>query len=204
MGLSSAGWRTRSLSDEPMILAGVKTRLRPMETTDLEMVHRWLNNPEVMPFWQGRDIPRSQEWVREHYTPMIEGTGSTRCFLIEANDGAADDHPIGFMLGTRRPGADGVAVVAALATRTREPPYWSHGYGTDAVRTFLGHLFGDWKVQRVFLVTFAFNDRAIRCYEKAGLKREGVLRESEYVEGRWCDGLMMSILEQEFQDTQAG
>ena len=76
MGLSSAGWRTRSLSDEPMILAGVKTRLRPMETTDLEMVHRWLNNPEVMPFWQGRDIPRSQEWGREHYTPMIEGPGS--------------------------------------------------------------------------------------------------------------------------------
>ncbi len=181
------------------MITGDQARLRPLETTDLEAVHRWLNNPEVMPFWNGRDSPRSWEWVQAHYEPMIEGTGSTRCFIIEAIDS-----PIGFVQGTRHPGDDGVARVAELDIMIGEPHYWSQGYGTDAVRTFLGHLFGDWKVHRVFLVTYALNARAIRSYEKAGLKQEGVLRESEYVEGRWCDGLMMSILEQEFQDTQAG
>ncbi len=170
-----------------------------METADRDAVHRWLNNPEVMPFWQGRNLPRSREWVQEHYTPMVEGAGATRCFIIESSDGEAEDNLIGFLYGTRHLGDYGVARVAELDIMIGERSYWSQGYGTDVVRTFLGHLFGDWKVHRVFLVTFAFNARAIRCYEKAGLKREGVLREAEYVEGQWCDGLMMSILEQEFQ-----
>ncbi len=175
-----------------------------MEATDLDAVHRWLNNPEVMPFWQGQDIPRSLEWVRDHYTPSIEGTGNTRCFIIESNDGEADDSPIGYVQGTRHPGEDGVVRVAELDIMIGEPAYWSHGYGTDVIRTFLGHLFNDWKVHRVFLVALALNARAIRCYEKAGLKQEGILREAEYLEGQWRDGLMMSILEQEFRDTQTG
>jgi aminoglycoside 6'-N-acetyltransferase len=175
-----------------------------METTDLDAVHRWLNNPEVMPYWQGRDIPRSMEWVRDHYTPSIEGTSNTRRFIIESNDGEADGGPIGYVQGTRHPGEDGVARVAELDIMIGEPPYWSHGYGTDVVRTFLGHLFHDWKAHRVFLVPLAYNTRAISCYERAGFKQEGTLRDAEYVEGQWCDAIMMSILEQEFRDTQAG
>ena len=183
-------------------MTGDKIRLRPMESTDLNAVHRWLNNPEVMPFWQGRDIPRSREWVREHYTPSIEGMGSTRCFIIEPNNGETDYGPIGFVQGTRHPSEDGVARVAELDIMIGESSHWSQGYGTDVVRTFLGHMFNDWKVHRVFLVTLAFNARAIHCYKKAGLEREGVLRDAEYLEGRWCDAFIMSILEQEFQGTQ--
>jgi RimJ/RimL family protein N-acetyltransferase len=52
--------------------------------------------------------------------------------------------------------------------------------------------------ERVNLRVLAFNSRAIRAYEKCGFVQEGVERESAFVNGRWHDDIMMSVLDHEF------
>lgn len=52
----------------------------------------------------------------------------------------------------------------------------NHGYGTDAVTTLLGQAFGKMNLSRVYLRVQANNHKAIRCYEKAGFKKEGRLQ----------------------------
>ena len=47
------------------------------------------------------------------------------------------------------------------------------------------------------LHVFAGNERAIRAYEKAGLRREGVLRSAAYIDGQRCDVIVMGILREE-------
>ena len=79
-----------------------------------------------------------------------------------------------------------------------EHEYWSKGYGTDATRTLLDFAFGELGLHRVELEVNDFNPRAVRAYEKAGFKRDGVLRDSLYREGKFHDVFVMSILREEW------
>jgi ribosomal protein S18 acetylase RimI-like enzyme len=50
----------------------------------------------------------------------------------------------------------------------------------------------------VGLTVFAFNERAIRAYEKAGFRVEGRLREAVRRDGRFWDEIAMGILRGEW------
>ena len=68
------------------------------------------------------------------------------------------------------------------------------GRGTEAVQLLLAFAFEDLNLERVFLNVFADNTAALRAYEKAGFVREGVLRQAAYVDGRYRDVAIMSVL----------
>jgi RimJ/RimL family protein N-acetyltransferase len=76
---------------------------------------------------------------------------------------------------------------------------WSKGYGTDAMRLMLRYAFAELNLSRVSLEVFAHNTRAIRSYEKAGFRREGVQREWARRDGRRWDVVSMGILADEME-----
>ena len=74
-------------------------------------------------------------------------------------------------------------------------PYHGRGLGTDAVRTMARHLMYDRGHHRLVIDPAAGNLRAIRCYEKAGFRRVGVMRRYWLgPDGTWHDGLLMDLL----------
>ncbi|MCL6614902.1 MAG: GNAT family N-acetyltransferase, partial [Firmicutes bacterium] len=81
---------------------------------------------------------------------------------------------------------------AELRIRIGEKERWNEGYGTDAVRTLLALAFGRMKLRRVYLKVYRFNRRAIRCYEKSGFRKEGILRRRDGAAG-WKDIILMSV-----------
>jgi RimJ/RimL family protein N-acetyltransferase len=76
-----------------------------------------------------------------------------------------------------------------------ERAYWDQGYGTDATRTLLRFGFEEMGLHRIALGVLAENARARRVYDKCGFREEGVLRAAHYRFGRWCDLVLMAILE---------
>ncbi len=76
--------------------------------------------------------------------------------------------------------------------------YWGKGCGTDATRTLLRFAFGELGLNRVELEVYDFNPRAMRCYEKAGFRRDGVRRQALYREGNFHDIYLMGILREEW------
>jgi RimJ/RimL family protein N-acetyltransferase len=58
--------------------------------------------------------------------------------------------------------------------------YWGKGYGTDLIRTFVRYLFQNTILDRIYLKTLDWNQRAQRCFEKAGFSRYGTSRRGEY------------------------
>lgn len=62
----------------------------------------------------------------------------------------------------------------------------------------LRHAFNDLNLHRVFLSVLSSNAGAIRAYEKAGFRREGIAREAAYKRGRYEDLVGMAILSHEF------
>jgi aminoglycoside 6'-N-acetyltransferase len=72
------------------------------------------------------------------------------------------------------------------------------GLGTDTVQTLVRHLVHERGHHRVVIDPAAHNHRAIRCYEKAGFRRVGVMRRYERdADGSWHDGLLMDLLADE-------
>ncbi len=72
------------------------------------------------------------------------------------------------------------------------------GYGTDALRILVNYGFKELNLHRLEIEVFAFNESAIRVYEKVGFKREVVKRQAVYRDGQYSDSLIMSILRQEW------
>jgi len=76
--------------------------------------------------------------------------------------------------------------------------YWNKGYGTDATRALLRFAFGELGLNRVELEVYDFNPRAMRAYEKAGFRSEGVRRQALYREGKFHNIHRMGILREEW------
>ena len=65
---------------------------------------------------------------------------------------------------------------------------------TNAESTYLSRRLG----------VFSFNERAVRLYERLGFVREGVNREAYYLDYKWHDRILFSILEKEWVALQTG
>jgi aminoglycoside 6'-N-acetyltransferase len=69
------------------------------------------------------------------------------------------------------------------------------GLGRDAVRTIARYLFDVRDHHRLTIDPAVANERAIRCYERVGFRRVGVMRKYERgADGTWHDGLFMELL----------
>ena len=88
---------------------------------------------------------------------------------------------------------------ATFSIEIFDPSLWSRGFGTEATRLVLRHAFEELNLHRVELQVKAYNQRAIRAYEKCGFVREGVLRETSMVDGEWVDAVAMSILDRDYR-----
>lgn len=71
------------------------------------------------------------------------------------------------------------------------------GVGQEALRQLLRYGFEELGLHRIYLHVLATNERAIRTYERAGFRREGVLREAALIEGAWTEVILMAMLRHE-------
>lgn len=74
------------------------------------------------------------------------------------------------------------------------------GYGSEMIKHIMNVGFGELNLHRISLGVFDFNHSAIRCYERAGFKCEGILRDARKFKDEYWNLLEMSILEDEWKD----
>lgn len=80
------------------------------------------------------------------------------------------------------------------------PAERGRGIGSWAIEKTMEFAFEEIHLHRVELDVFSFNPRAIRAYEKAGFKREGVLRDAVKDGEKYADDILMAILEEEWRE----
>ncbi len=171
-------------------LIGTDIYLRPFERADAPVVAGWFNDPEIR-----------QTLLRQR--PM--SIAAEEDFIEKVN--RADDE---FVLGIVIRQTDALIGGCGLKDidwRNRHASYgigigvkesWGRGYGTSATRLIVGHAFGTLNLNRVWLEVYEDNLRGIRTYEKAGFRREGVLRQDSYRDGRYWDTILMAVLRDEW------
>ncbi len=170
----------------PTWLAGDKVRLRPIEPDDVAMLQRWINTSPARDFIFSR-LPLSFEQERD-WAANAAVNPNTPSYIIQTADGT-DIGTIGLHIEGAR---------AMLGIAIHEPEFWDHGYGTDAVKTLVDGAFRARQLVRIELTVLTDNARAIRCYERAGFTREGILRRYVYQDGAHRDLVLMSVLHEEW------
>jgi RimJ/RimL family protein N-acetyltransferase len=180
------------------VVEGEKTRLRPaswgFSDTELRRRYRW-SEDDLLQYWSG-SIPGGRSY--QHFVSTVgqrdwpddgrrisyailhkdtdELLGMVSCYNIDRRDHTGE---IGIYLG--------------------EKDYWGQSYGTDALITFLRHLFVDLGFQWIYLHTYQSNVRAQRSYLRVGfVSRETKRRYAPRV--GYHDELRMTITREQFAE----
>jgi aminoglycoside 6'-N-acetyltransferase len=169
------------------------------DPADYEAMARWLTDPRVLEFFEGRDEPHPLERVRAKYGPSVLGHDEvTPCLIIENGRAIGylqfyrlDDLPAhdrdAYLLGAETDG------VWAIDLFIGEPELWGKGIGTCALKATVGYLFDERSARRVVIDPQVTNARAIRCYEKVGFQKVKVLEAHELHEGERRDNWLMVL-----------
>ena len=165
-------------------------RLRPVQERDLPFFVKWLADPEVSRWLAAVDEPPTLKDEYDWYeTARADENGVL--WSIETLDGDL----VGSTDLRLAPHADRAELGIAIQDKTR----WSDGLGTDAIRLVVDYAFGELGLHRVELQVDEANGRAIRCYEKVGFVREGLLRDHRRMDGQFSNTVQMSILASEWK-----
>jgi RimJ/RimL family protein N-acetyltransferase/catechol 2,3-dioxygenase-like lactoylglutathione lyase family enzyme len=84
-----------------------------------------------------------------------------------------------------------------------KPKFWNGGYGTEALKLWIDHLFASMPLVRIGLTTWSGNHRMIRCAEKLGMKMEARIRKARLYEGKFYDSIRMGVLREEWGVSRA-
>lgn len=179
------------MKDEKVVfLEGKTVYLRPPEKSDVLRFTRWMNDLEVSRYLVVR-TPMStiseEEWVEKQAKE-----DNSMNLVIVLKDG---DIPIGNL------GLHGIRSFdhnASLGIMIGEKSYWSNGYGSEAIKLLLAHAFNFLNLHKVSLCVLASNKRAQKAYKKCGFKVNGVEPEEVFVDGKYEDMILMSVLRKDF------
>lgn len=177
------------------MLRGKKVILRPIERDDLKPLHALAQNVDLVLLSDGAWFPESLAAWEKNFDKRLDDRDRHQ-FIIEADGkliGSMDLHPH----ANRRAGS------AEFGIAIYDTEYLGRGYGRDAIETFLGWAFRILNFRRIKLETLAHNERAIRCYEACGFRREGLLREDEYTDGEYRDIVVMGLLRSDWEKEHA-
>ena len=175
------------------ILQGEKVRLRPVEENDLPHFVGWLADREVTRWLAAMGDPPTLDDEYEWYERRRSDPDSVMWSIETVEGRLAGNVELRLSAQPRR---------AEIGIAIHDKTLWGQGLGTDAVRLVLAYAFEELELNRVELTTDEANERAIRCYEKCGFVREGLLRQHRFIDGQFGNTLMMSVLREEWAKSQ--
>lgn len=159
---------------EGEVARGARVVLREKRASDAAADYAWRSDPEMARFDAARPFKASFRDYRALYEDEIAyPSPSRRTLAIEDHSG----RHIGNVMYYNIDHAHGEAELG-ITIGVRE--YWGQGYGTDAVRAFLNHLFTETSLRRVYLKTLDWNERARRAFQKAGFVPYATMRRGEH------------------------
>lgn len=172
----------------------MKATVRPLEMNDLDEIMKWVNDPEVIGKFANFRKPLTRE-DEAKYLEQIIASEKDELFAVETESGEylgnTGLHEIDYKAGSGR-----------LAIILGNKKYWCKGYGQSAVEGTLEQAFERYNLHKVWAIVMEQNTKMQHILEKCGFKKEGLLRDEYYSQGKYHNMVRMSILEEEYKTKQ--
>ncbi len=170
--------------------------LLPFAGSDIPALIRWIDSPEFLMQWGG---PGFSYPLDEAQLTNLIGAASVKkpgLMAFKAVDRESQETigHIELVAIDRENASARIARVLVGPSHLR-----GKGIGTEMVRAALRIGFEQLGLHRIELGVFDFNRGAITCYEKAGFKTEGLLRDNRKMGDGYWSSCVMSILDHEWR-----
>jgi len=166
------------------LLEGRNVSLRIVEKHDLPILLEWDNNVD----FRGQFENLKQETMAD-LERFYDNIKDEQWFFIEKKDGTKIGFISHFLSGGER--EIGYNIV---------PNERNKGYAKEAIQIMVDYLFLSKDIMRIQAKADAENVQSWKALEKAGFKREGILRRTFYCRGKWRDDCIYSIIREEWKE----
>ncbi len=180
------------MSDIPreVVIRGSRVALARFRESDIDAVHAFASDPVVCRFtgWGPNTLDE------------------TRAFLTDAVRRSNDRYDLAVVRGDEVIGSASVWTTSPVH-RVGELGYtirqdcWGQGFATEVARLLVELGFAHLDLGRLSATCDPANAASVRVLEKAGLRREGLLRGLYFVRGRHRDRLMFGCLRTDIAET---
>ena len=174
------------------IIIGSKIRLREKKLSDVRNDYRWQADPELAKLDAAPTFIMSFSIYLLDYTSVLnqkdhhryslaietldgKHIGNCTCYDIDEKKGEGQ---VGIMIGDR--------------------DYWDKGYGADAINTLVDHIFSTSTLNRLYLKTLDWNQRAQQCFSKCGFTPCGKIKRDGY------SFILMELKREQWEKRQRG
>lgn len=166
--------------------------LRPVDGHDLMWLVEQRNDPELRRYFR-QAVPLSIE-DQVDWFKTFDGKAYVSC---ELNSG----FPVGYVSLSHINYVVRSAEFSVFVSKDKR----GKGYGRDTMRAILKHAFEDLNLNKVYSEVFIDNPcLSNQFYDKLGFKREGLLRQAAYKDGKYLDSVFIGILRDEYFNSGDG
>ncbi|WP_176554476.1 GNAT family N-acetyltransferase [Bacillus sp. Marseille-P3800] len=163
--------------------------IRPIQSTDRQLLLKWLTTADVLAFYEGRDQSFTLEKIEKKFFNEKE-----RDRWIGEVDGASMAYLQSYRLTTnekKKYGYPPSKTAMGMDLFIGEVSFWNKGYGTTLVNMLTENIIGEDPKTIVTVDPRVENERAIACYKKCGFTIVKRLEKNEWHEGKWHDAYIM-------------
>ena len=176
--------------EPPIIVRGRRAGLGPLRRDLIPTYARWQTDLEVLrgmgTSGQVQGVEATEAWYEQATRPESTDVHFT---IYDLDDLA----PVGTAVLVRVDQHSGTAEFGITIGERR-----NQGLGTEATRLVLDWAFTVMDLHNILLVTFSWNQAAIRAYTKAGFREIGRRRGAVVTMGRRHDQVLMDAVADEF------
>ncbi|WP_018614993.1 GNAT family N-acetyltransferase [Segetibacter koreensis] len=176
-------------------------KLEYFDREDFQQLIEWMNSEHLITNWAGSlfKYPLTEDSL-DWYIEDTNKIDSSDAFIYKAVSTITGKTVGHISLGSISDKNRSARISRVLVGNTVER---GKGVCTGMIKAILKIGFEDLKLHRISLGVYDFNTSAIRCYEKAGFVKEGLMRDVlRYDENTYWSLIEMSILEDEWKKLQ--
>lgn len=171
--------------------------LEKFTEADFEQLIGWINTPQLLTDWAGGlfSFPltdRSLKW----YIEDSNMDGTSDAFIFKAIDGNTGNVVGHISLGNCSYKNNSTRITRVFISKEMQ----GRGYCRQMIVAILKIAFEELKFHRVSLGVYTDNKAAIKCYETAGMKSEGINRDILKTSTGYRSMLEMSLLDYEWKE----
>ena len=149
------------------LVRGEKTYIKKLEREHIDLMQRWGRHRD--PLFYCYNFPHMSEEQKDRWYRNKTLWFSKRCFVVFNNY----NQLVGYIALRnikilKKTGELGIVF---------DPDNIGRGYGTDGLKAFLNYYFKVLKMKALYLKVSVFNERAQRCYKKAGFRLFDIVTE---------------------------
>jgi len=166
-----------------------KVNLRAIEYVDLKLIQKWRNMPSIQPFvreYREMNMSNIEKWYNS-----IVNNKEFLFFIIED----LEQTPIGVAGLTY---VDFINKHADLHLGLYEKPWGDFTYGTASIKILLDYGFNCLNLNKIYAEIYSIDLAKLDLFKINKFKKDAVLREHYYYNGKYVDSNILSLLKSEY------